>query len=176
MATHSCILAWRIPWIEKLGWLHPWDCKESDTTEQLTVWLLTSLLSILHICETDCWSLDTVWAMENLVYPPIQFKSVEDHLFIHKTSFTKKKILHSWAVCLCAKSLQSCLTLCNPMNCSLPASVHVILQARILEWVVMLFSRGSSKTWDRTQFSHIAGGFFTVWATRGSLTTMIVLF
>ena len=37
-----------------------------------------------------------------------------------------------------AKSLQSCLTLCNPMDCSLPgSSVHGILQARILEWVAM---------------------------------------
>ena len=41
-----------------------------------------------------------------------------------------------------AKSLQSCLTLCNPMDCSPPASsVHEILQARILEWVAIFFSR-----------------------------------
>ena len=41
------------------------------------------------------------------------------------------------------KSLQSCLTLCNPVDCSLPgSSVHGILQARILEWVAMSFSRG----------------------------------
>ena len=47
--------------------------------------------------------------------------------------------------CMHAKLLQSCLTLCNPMDCSLPgSSVHGILQARILEWVVMPFSRGSS--------------------------------
>ena len=40
---------------------------------------------------------------------------------------------------------QSCLTLCNPMNCSLPcSSVYGISQARILEWVAILFSRGSS--------------------------------
>ena len=40
---------------------------------------------------------------------------------------------------------QSCLTLCNPMNCSLPgSSVHGILQARILEWIAMPSSRGSS--------------------------------
>ena len=43
-----------------------------------------------------------------------------------------------------AKSLQSCPTLCNPMDCSLPgSSVHGILQARIVEWVAML-SKGSS--------------------------------
>ena len=41
-----------------------------------------------------------------------------------------------------------------------------ILQARILEWVVMPSSRGSFQPRDQTQFSHIVGGFFTVWATR----------
>ena len=48
--------------------------------------------------------------------------------------------------CVCAKSHQSCQTLCDPMNCSLPGSSdHGILQARILEWVAMLSSRGSSQ-------------------------------
>ena len=47
--------------------------------------------------------------------------------------------------CMYAKSLQSCLTLCNPMDCSLPGSfVHGILQARILGRVAIPFSRGSS--------------------------------
>ena len=40
-----------------------------------------------------------------------------------------------------------------------------ILQARILEWVAVPFSRGSSQLRDQTQVSHIAGGFFTSWAT-----------
>ena len=56
---------------------------------------------------------------------------------------------------------QSCLTLCNPMDCSPPgSSVHGILQARILEWVIP-FSRGSSQSRDRNQVSCIAGRFFT---------------
>ena len=43
------------------------------------------------------------------------------------------------------KSLQLCLTLCNPVDCTLPgSSVHGILQARILEWIAISFSRGSS--------------------------------
>ena len=49
------------------------------------------------------------------------------------------------AVCVLAKLLQSCLTLCNPMDHSPPDSVHGILQARILEWVSMPSSRGSSQ-------------------------------
>ena len=53
------------------------------------------------------------------------------------------------------------------MNYSMPGSSAVgILQARILEWVAMPSSRGSSQPRDRTQISHIAGGFFTVWATK----------
>ena len=57
---------------------------------------------------------------------------------------------------------QSCLTLCDPMDCSPPgSSVHGILQARILEWVAISFSRRSSQSRDRTCVSCIAGRFFT---------------
>ena len=62
---------------------------------------------------------------------------------------------------------QSCLTLCDPMNCSLPgSSVHGTLQARILEWEATPFSRGSSRPRDQTWVSCIAGRFLTVSATR----------
>ena len=48
-------------------------------------------------------------------------------------------------VCVCTKSFQSCPTLCNTMDCSLPgSSMHGILQARIPEWVAIPSSRGSS--------------------------------
>ena len=58
---------------------------------------------------------------------------------------------------MCAKSLQSCLTLCDPMDCSLPgSSVLGILQARILEWVAMPSSRGSSQPRDRTHISYVS--------------------
>ena len=46
------------------------------------------------------------------------------------------------------------------------SSVHDILQVRILEWVAIPFSRGSSLPKDQTQVSWIAGGFFTIWASR----------
>ena len=66
---------------------------------------------------------------------------------------------------------QLCQILCDPMDCSpLGSSVCGILQARILEWVAVSFSRGSEKEssqpMDGTQVSSIAGRFFTVWATR----------
>ena len=60
---------------------------------------------------------------------------------------------------------QSCLTLCDPVDCSPPGfSVHGILQARILEWVTISFSRGSSQPRDRTQVSRIGGRRFNLWA------------
>ena len=74
-------------------------------------------------------------------------------------------------VCVCVHArmhTQSCPTLCNPIDCSPPgSSIHGIPQARILEWVVISYSRGSSRPRDRTQVSCIScigGGFFpTTW-------------
>ena len=87
MATHSSILAWRIPGTEKTGFC-PWDQKESDMTEQLTF-----------------------------------------------------SLFHFIAAAAAAKSLQSCPTLCNPIDGSPPGSpVPGILQARTLEWVAISFS------------------------------------
>ena len=67
-------------------------------------------------------------------------------------------------ICMClyiiymkVKVTQSCPILWDPMD----YTVHGILQARILEWVAFPFSKGSSQPRDRTQVSHIAGGFFT---------------
>ena len=60
---------------------------------------------------------------------------------------------------------QSCLTFCNPVDCSPPgSSVHGILQAIILKWVALSFSRGSSQPRDQIQVSDTACRFFTIWA------------
>ena len=71
---------------------------------------------------------------------------------------------HIW-VMLCAKSLQSCLTLRDPMDCSPPgSSIHGILQTKILEWVAMPSSRGSSRPRNQTRVScssSVADRFFT---------------
>ena len=66
-----------------------------------------------------------------------------------------------------AKSLQLCPTLCDPRDGSPPGSpVPRILQARILEWIAIPFSRGSSQPRNQTQISCIASKFFNVWAIR----------
>ena len=67
-----------------------------------------------------------------------------------------------WLYKVKVKVTQSCPALCNPMAWI----VHGILQAKILEWVAIPFSRGSSQRRDQNQVFHIAGGFFTSWAMR----------
>ena len=65
------------------------------------------------------------------------------------------------------EAAQSCPPLYDPMDCNPPGfSILEISQARVLEWVVISFSRGSSPPRDRTWVSLIAGKLFTVWATR----------
>ena len=60
-----------------------------------------------------------------------------------------------------------CPTLCDPTDCSLPgSSVHRIFQARVLEWVTISLSRGSSRPRDQTWVSCIADGFFTIGSTK----------
>ena len=76
-------------------------------------------------------------------------------------------------VCICAESFQSCLTLCDPMDCSPPgSSAHGMLQSRILEWFAMPSSRGFSPPRNRTHVSYkscTGGRFFATRATWESL-------
>ena len=78
---------------------------------------------------------------------------------------------------LCCESRSVVSTLCDPMDYSLPgSSVHGILQARILGWVAVPFSRGSSQPRNRTRDFCTASGFFTNWATREVLLPNKFLF
>ena len=90
-----------------------------------------------------------------------------------KLDFRKKRKVNSqWfksccQTCVHAQSLQSCPTLCYPMDCSPPgSSTHEVSQARILEWVAISFSRGSSLPRNRTQLSSIADRLVTISVTR----------
>ena len=78
--------------------------------------------------------------------------------------------IYLYIVCLCVVVTQSCLILCDPMDCSPPGS---FVQPRILQWVAIPFSRGSSQTRDGTQVSCIAGRFLTIWATREAHVCML---
>ena len=89
----------------------------------------------------------------------IEGEKKETHPF--KNSFCSITI-HLHGPCMSAQSLPSCPTLCYPTNCSSwGSSVHGILQVRILEWVAISFTRGSSWSRSQTWVSWIAGGFFT---------------
>ena len=75
----------------------------------------------------------------------------------------------AWKKKVKLKSL-SHVWLCNPMDCSLTgSSIHGIFQARILEWVAISFSWGSSRPRDRTQVFCVSGRLFTIWGTRETL-------
>ena len=92
--------------------------------------------------------------------------------YLRKVAFTEEIIIFFNLLAACGilvpwsevKVAQSCPTLCDPMD----YTVHGILQARILEWVAIPFSRGCPQPRDQTEVSQIAGGFFTSWATRGN--------
>ena len=97
-------------------------------------------------------------------------------------SIGSQRVGHDWSdwarmracmyVCMpWSEVAQSCPTLCNPVDCSLPGfSVHGILQTRKLEWVTISFFRGSSQPRDRTQVSHIRGRRFNLWAIKPALS------
>ena len=73
----------------------------------------------------------------------------------------KKQNHQCVCVNMCVLVTQSCSTLCNPMDCCPPGSSgHEILQARILEWIITPFSRGSSWPRDWTRVSYMAGRYF----------------
>ena len=82
---------------------------------------------------------------------------IPDNAVYNRTPNGSFLILISMFACMHAKLLQLCLTVCDPMDYSLPgSSVHGILQARILDWVAMPCSRESSRPRDRTHISYVS--------------------
>ena len=102
-STHSSALAWRIPWTEEPGGYSPRGCKESDTTERLTLLLLDAAQTKQPEIVLGAWS----------EMCPAVFTFQRTTIFMHTG----------------LKFAQSCLTLCDPMDCNLlGAFVHGILQ------------------------------------------------
>ena len=96
------------------------------------------------------------------------------YIVIFFTVFNSHKLFDKYCVLRAVRSLQLCLTLCDPMDCSLPGSfVHGISKARILEWVAIFYSKGSSRPRDQTHVSCVSCGFFTtefmIWSTKSTL-------
>ena len=108
------------------------------------------------------------WHTDNQLLRAKKEKTLKDEHWKPSKAFDEGRQGQS-PTCLKAKVLvaQSCPTLCDPIDCDpLGSSVHGILQARILEWVAIPFSRGSPQPRNQIRVSCIAGRFFTVWATR----------
>ena len=141
---------------------------------------------IVHIKNNQCRSTESIYIqslmyiilMENyqidykLLLPIIQCDKWANEDYCCKRKLFSKFILN-WKiiapqcsvgyVCVCVLVAQSCPTLCDPLDCSLPgSSVHRIFQTNILEWIAIHFSTGSSLPRDQTQVSHTAGSFFVV--------------
>ena len=153
------------------------NCQLSNAIPGLDIMGCLFLLQTvpLDILITSPWC-STFWHWHDDLKQAKIAEEVESHLlhsdghshpwtFLNQSFMVYVSLMHA-----CIQSLQSCLTLCNSMHCSPPgSSVHRILQARILEWVAVPTFRGSSQPKDQTHVFCIAGGLFTVWATRGAL-------
>ena len=100
----------------------------------------------------------------------VGFLITEEATFVWSQEVNGKSLYHLYIfVPLGSEVTQLCLTLCNPMDCSLPHfSVHGIFQARVLEWVDISFPRGSSQPRDRTWVSCIVGRHFTIRAKKSA--------
>ena len=144
MATHFSILAWKILWIEELSRLQSMGRKESDTTERVCTHTRTHAGMHARGCCYPCLR-STIKALTSavLLYPPSIHTLAMGILCVvvvipHLPSPAHLPTLQT-KLALRARSLQSCPTLCNPMDCNLSgSSVHGILQARTLEWVALL--------------------------------------
>ena len=122
-------------------------------------------------CLTATWSEVAVLQQENgiaqLWVTGLLVKTLRSPCNCQVSFWISEAAFSHCLMCMHAKSLQLYPTLCDPIDCSPPgSSVHRILQARILEWAAMPSSRGSSQPRDGIYVSHIAGRFFTIWATR----------
>ena len=127
---------------------------------------LTRLRSLIPVLLTNCthyaeFSDSSFWTdqMATLIQPKKTPFSVSGRR-------SKTRLLFSSEV-KWSEVAQSCPTLCDPMDCSLPGfSVHGILLARIPEWVTISFPGGSSWPRDGTWVSRVVGRRFNLWATR----------
>ena len=148
MAIHSSILAWRIPWTEKPSRLqstgsqrvrHDWATSPPYLTLSTEVPLIKAMVfpAIMYGCESWTIRIDAfeLWCWRRLLRVPWAARRLNQSVLKEGEG----------------EVAQSCPNLCDPVDCSLPdSSVQGILEARILEWVAISFSRRASWPRDRT--------------------------
>ena len=197
MGPHSSTLAWKIAWVEEPGRLQPtgsrrfghdwatslslfifvyWRRKWQPTPVFLPgesqwrwslvgchLWGPAELGSDLAVAAAKVVSKQWICNAGEVDYVSITMLSRSET----KTQVSKTLVCNKSMACGESKVVQSCPTLCDPMDSSLPrSSIHGIFQATVLEWVAISFSRRSSQPRDRTQVSRVVGRHFTIWATR----------
>ena len=145
-------------------------CQPDD--QHLSAAWAASISCLIITCQPVDQHLSSAWSatLSATISRLIMHACLRQALHGGERDVERKKwtVLSIPAVNLWKWKLLSHIWLCDPMAyCSPPGSfVHGLVQARVLEWVVVPFSRGSSQPRDQTQVSCIAGGFLTFWATR----------
>ena len=174
MAPHSSTLAWKIPWTEKPGRLQSmgsWRVGHNWATS-------LSLFTFMH------WR--RKWQPTPVFLPGesqrqrslVGYGVAQSRTWLKQLSSSSLLLcplsFDEYLICQCRQSRLSgndlasklCPTLTTPLTVTHQAPVHRIFQARLLEWVAIWFSGGSSQYRDRTQISCTEGRYFTDWATR----------
>ena len=119
------------------------------SSPDVRTWLLRSLFS--GLC------LSTAFSMKPFLTTLSKMTLAFTHSLTCSSSLLYLSLQHLLCACMHAKSLQQCLTLCDLMDCGLPdSSVHELLQERILEWLAMPSSRGSSQPSHQTCISYVS--------------------
>ena len=194
MTTHSSILAWKVPWVEKPGGLQSIELQRVGN----------ELSNLAPLRKQPVWGGRWLWNQLEFEFEvKVDLKTLPLHFGDSvplNSPDTWLQVLSVWvdlrscgqtlqlALPIASRSISSfheekkvlvaqlCLTLCNPVGCSSPGfSVHGFLQARILEWVAICFSRGSSRPRDWAWVSRIAGRLFTIWASREALAYLFMI-
>ena len=155
MTTHSSILAWRIP-MDREDWrvtVHRVTKSRTQLNNQKTTTTnMYFLLMQVFWCAFFLWTLHIPSIMCELL--GISYKTLR---WLSNLSGYESESRFNFCVSVCSCAHSYVLTLCDPMDCSSPGSfVHGILQARILEWVAIAFSRGSSQPRGRTRVSCVS--------------------
>ena len=157
MALRAAGRAWPVGVVRCSPWaqlLPPGHRFHSAGLSPFPVNSLSTIFRPLSLCQAHTWSPQ--------LHP--QKKLLRAFVLRQTPKIRTKRSLSSFTLMLCmlCEVAQSCPTLCDPVDCSPPgSSVHGILEARILEWVAISFSRGSFRPRDQTQVSCIAGRHFT---------------
>ena len=204
MATHSSILAWKIPWPEDPGRLQSMGLQRvGHMIEQLNWTELSNTHPkvLKELTEAITESLNIIYEFYEDAVPLI---AISHHLPFRTGKDNSKSnepiTLTSWPMDFqpCSPEpikihtelaslffnhfgggglvAKSCRTVCDPMDCSPSgSSAHGIFQARTLEWVVISSSRGSSQPGDWTHISWVAGGFFNSESGGNNFTSNVIL-